>query len=277
MVLSGKPSSRSKDVQRFYNERTSQFLEVYGKHIQAFRTLEMDDYLQHILSSIGIESGWRCLDAGCGVGGPAEIFAKHKRGLHIDAVTISDEQITLAKKRIEKNGPLNSEIVFHNLDYHNLRDSFEPNSFDCIYFLESMGHSDCYADLIESAYDLLKPGGVLFIKDLFQRKNKNEWVDLRIQQLCHEINQAYHYSILSAPDLISSIQSNGFQLDYLRTPPIPPEQFEHLSISNDFQNIFGVGQISSWDNYIFPIEFYEVRAIKPKSSLSNAHLYHMNQ
>lgn len=277
MVLGGMQNSRSKDVQHFYNKRTSQFLEVYGQHIQAFRTLNMDDYLKHLSCSIGIQSGWRCLDAGCGVGGPAEFFATLNDGLHIDAVTISDEQISLAKKRIEQNQLKNSQIAFHNLDYHSLNDSFQPNTFDCIYFLESMGHSDRFALLIDLAYYLLKPGGVLFIKDLFQRKNNNEWVDLRIRQLCHEINQAYHYSILSAPDLLNSIQVTGFQLDYFRTPPIPNEQFEHLSISNDFQNLFGVGAISSWDNYIFPIEFFEVRAIKPKYSTTQAHLYHMNQ
>ena len=54
--------------------------------------------------------------------------------------------------------------------------------------------------------------------------------------------------------------------------------FEHLTISNEFQNLFNIGKIESWDNYVFPIDFYEILAEKPAfDPREQMHLYHMNK
>ncbi len=84
--------------QEFYNENTEKFLAVYGDIIQAFRTLNITDYLSYTIKSAGILPGMKVLDAGCGVCGPAIYFAENILDIQIDACTISDVQFNMAKK-----------------------------------------------------------------------------------------------------------------------------------------------------------------------------------
>ena len=49
-------------------------------------------------------------------------------------------------------------------------------------------------------------------------------------------------------------------------------------ISNEFQNLFNISKIDSWDGYVFPIDFYEILAEKPQEiKPEGMHLYHMNR
>ena len=55
----------------------------------------------------------------------------------------------------------------------------------------------------------------------------------------------------------------GWILAQLKTIDLPLEDFENLSISNEFQELTGIGRIDSWQDYIFPVEFYELVCLKP--------------
>jgi hypothetical protein len=60
-------------------------------------------------------------------------------------------------------------------------------------------------------------------------------------------------------------------------PEVAPREFENLSISNDFQELFGIGKIETWQDYIFPIDFYEIVVQKPIiKDKSKLHLYFLN-
>ena len=48
-----------------------------------------------------------------------------------------------------------------------LEEYFESDSFDVVYFLESFGHATNHEQVLNSAWGMLKPGGKLYIKDLF--------------------------------------------------------------------------------------------------------------
>ena len=41
----------------------------------------------------------------------------------------------------------------------------------------------------------------------------------------------------------------------LKTIDIPLEEFENLSISNEFQELTGINKIDSLRDYIFPVDF----------------------
>jgi ubiquinone/menaquinone biosynthesis C-methylase UbiE len=262
-------------VRDFYNKHTVDFLQVYGEIIQAFRTQKVEDYLSYTCHSLGMKDGEIWLDAGCGVAGPASYFARQFPNIQIEAISISEDQINRAAERLASTAE-SRQIHLQQMDYHQL--SFADHHFDGVYFLESFGHSDRQVHLIQEATRVLKPGGKLYIKDLFRRLHKNEWAQLRIDQLIHEINQAYAYHVCSLTEILDALRMEGMHIQFIKEPVVDPSTFEQLSISNAFQEATGIGKISSWDHYIFPIEFFEILAIKPVAlEAEKFHLYSKNQ
>lgn len=264
-------------VADFYNSTTDKFLQVYGEIIQAFRTNDVSDYLKYTIQSADLQPGQTVIDAGCGVTGPACFFAANVKDLKIEACTISQVQVEMATQKIKERG-LEQQIKVTLGDYHKLPELFAANSFDRVFFLESFGHSKNKALAIESAFNVLKPGGKLYIKDLFVRESKDEWEQLRINHICSQINDAYAYEVGNIHEVFSAIRKQGFLLNFIRPPQVDLTLFEHLSISNEFQNLFNIGKIDSWDGYVFPIDFYEILAEKPAfNTQADVHLYHMNR
>jgi cyclopropane fatty-acyl-phospholipid synthase-like methyltransferase len=272
-----KSKTNSKDVKKFYNQTTDKFLAVYGEIIQAFRTKNVGAYLDYTMDNMRIQNDMKLLDAGCGVGGPAIHFAKHYPNIQIDACSISEVQIEKANKNIASNSLQDQIKAFCN-DYHNLNDNFKHNHYDRVYFLESFGHSHDKKELLNAAWDVLKPGGMVYIKDLFTREVEEEWEQLYIDKICEDINQAYKYHIGDLYETLSILRKKGYIIHFMKIPEVDEKEFENLSISNDFQNLFDIGKIDSWDNYVFPIDFFEILAEKPRfSSEMERHLYFMNK
>jgi ubiquinone/menaquinone biosynthesis C-methylase UbiE len=264
------------DVRGFYNEYTNKFLKVYGDIIQAFRTKNVNDYLDYTIKSAGLEAGQSILDAGCGVAGPATYFAE-KLNINIECCTISDVQEKMAQENIAAKN-LSEKVRVIRADYHQIDQLYPQNKFDRVIFLESFGHSPDKSRLIDAAWNVLKPGGFLYIKDLFEREAGGDEDMRRIKEICLEINKGYQYAIADLHVIISLIRKKGFILNFVKTPEVELSLFEHLTISNDFQNLFDVSKINSWENYVFPIDFFEIKCQKPAFMLDmNKHLYHMNQ
>jgi ubiquinone/menaquinone biosynthesis C-methylase UbiE len=272
-----KQRNPSEGVAAFYNATTDKFLQVYGEIIQAFRTKNVNDYLDYTINSAQLQSGQQIIDAGCGVAGPACYFAQQLPDIQIEACTISEVQLKKASEKVaEKN--LQNRVRITLGDYHKLPDLYPENAFDRVIFLESFGHSKNKALAIESAFKVLKPGGKLYIKDLFMRESYNEWEQLRINHICEQINEAYAYEVGDIHPVFSAIRKQGFILNFIRPPQVDLSQFEHLSISNEFQNLFNISKIDSWEGYVFPIDFYEILAEKPEEvKPEQMHLYYMNR
>jgi len=109
----------------------------------------------------------RVLDAGCGIGGTS-IFIAKKIGCKIEGITICQNQVDKAKKLAEKLN-ISSLVNFSNQDYMNTK--FKSDSFDVIFALESVCHSD-KEKFLREAYRLLKKGGRLVVGDFFNSKSK---------------------------------------------------------------------------------------------------------
>lgn len=270
-----KAVNNAEQVRAYYNSHTDRFIEVYGEIIQAFRTNNVEDYLDYTILSMGLSKGQVAIDAGCGVCGPAIHFAKNIDDIKIEACTISDYQYEEGIKRVELAG-LSNKITPRNIDYHKLSVHF--NDVDLIYFLESFGHSSDKNKVIDECWNTLKPGGKVYIKDLFKRVSEDEWEQLRIDEICDDIDQAYCYQIADLNSILTKIRAKGFSLLYVKIPEVESGQFENLTISNDFQNLFNIGKIESWNDYIFPIDFYEILIQKPiVPSEEDMHLYFLNK
>lgn len=248
-------------VATFYNTTTPDFIKVYGDVIQAFRTRDLSNLLDYQIQAIGLQPGMTAIDAGCGIAGPATYFAK-KADIHIHAVTISSVQADLARQKIADQ-QLRHRIQVYEGDYHQLHTFLPAECADVVYFLESFGHSHDKAAAIDSAWQVLKPGGRLYIKDLFLRESLHPSHTPIINREVQRINDAYHYNIADLYTVLAHIRKSGWILAHLKTIDLPLHDFENLSISNDFQELTGIGRIDSWADYIFPVEFYELICLKP--------------
>jgi ubiquinone/menaquinone biosynthesis C-methylase UbiE len=249
------------DVRKFYDEQTDNFLKVYGNVIQAFRTKDVNVLLDYQITAMGLKKGMRVLDAGCGVCGPAIYFAK-QADVEIDAITISSVQQTKALKAIEKNG-LNEKIKVKLGDYHHLQTYYPKNSFDLVYFLESFGHAENHQQALDAAWEVLKPGGTIFIKDLFIKKTVSASMKENIDNEIAKINTAYHYNVPDLNNIVDFVRSKGYILSSLKTIDIPLQDFENLSVSNQFQELTGINKIENLREYVFPVDFFEIKCMKP--------------
>jgi cyclopropane fatty-acyl-phospholipid synthase-like methyltransferase len=266
----------TREVAAFYNQNTDKFLEVYGEIIQAFRTKDVTIYLDYTLKNAELADGQKILDAGCGVGGPAHYFAS-KLNVEIEGLTISDFQVKKSKE-LFRDKTLKGKVALRQGDYHLMDEIYGSDIFDRIIFLESFGHSGNKTLLIEKAYRTLKPGGILYIKDLFKREHPNKEDGKKIDRIVNEINRAYHYQVADLYEVLATIRRLNFILLFIKTPEVKTEEFEHLTISNDFQNLFDIAKIVSWEDYIFPIDFYEIKVMKPPYNIEEQkHLYFLNR
>ena len=268
--------NNSAQVAAFYNQTTHKFLEVYGEIIQAFRTNDVSVYLDYTIQNAELKDGQKILDAGCGVGGPASYFAS-TLNVEIEGITISSVQVEKSKEIIATK-KLRGKVNIKQGDYHCIDEVYGNEIFDRVLFLESFGHSSNKPLLIEKAFRTLKPGGILYIKDLFVREHPNLVDGKKIDRIVHEINKAYCYHVADLHEVLSALRKLNFILLFVKTPEVKVEEFEHLSISNDFQNLFDIAKIISWEDYVFPIDFYEIKVMKPPFDLNKEkHLYFLNR
>lgn len=262
-----QPNHSTEDVGEFYNSYNDKFLQVYGDIIQAFRTHDVEKLLDYQIEAMGLKPGMKVVDAGCGVCGPAIYFAQ-KAGVEVHAVTISKEQYQVAQKKIAEAGLEEKVTVYHG-DYHKLKDVIGKSDFDVVYFLESFGHSPYHHKAINAAWKILKNGGLLYVKDLFRRESLLPEHAPKIEREIKKINEAYRYNIADLYQVLGHLRKQGWILSKFKTIDLPLGEFENLTISNEFQELTGIAQIESWDDYVFPVDFFEVFCIKPEFDLSN--------
>lgn len=249
------------DVGKFYDEQTPSFLKVYGEVIQAFRTKNVEILLGYQAEAMELKPGMQVLDAGCGVCGPAIYFAKHT-GVHVHALTISSVQVEMAKENIRREY-VTDYVEVKRGDYHELDQLYPAESMDVIYFLESFGHATDHLKVLDAAWKVLKPGGLLYIKDLFLKVPMNAEMEKGIKKEADNINRAYRYNIPELPPVLHHVRKKGYVLSGLKTIDIPLEEFENLTISNEFQELTGINKIENLRDYVFPVDFFELKCIKP--------------
>ena len=258
-------------VGAFYDAHHKQFMNTYGSVIQAFRTRDIEDMLNYELKQIDIKAGDVVLDAGCGICGPALYFSK-RVSCRLHAITISEEQYKEAYLQIKDAG--DEQIELHLGDYHEMQHVFGSAVFDRIYFLESWGHSTQKKRLLSSSWKALKPGGIVYIKDLFRRVVHPGYAQHQIDALISAINAGYCYAVNELNELLDAARAQGFIVRFVKTIDIELDQFEDLSISNHFQNLTGINRTSDWNSYVFPVDFMELVLYKPSpQALGDADKY----
>jgi cyclopropane fatty-acyl-phospholipid synthase-like methyltransferase len=165
------PDGQLEDVRRFYDHWSPQFLASFGPTFQAGLLKEQeaaqedpDRSTRLMAERAGIGPGQRVLDVGCGVGGPAMAMASAFAGLTVCGVTLSGVQAVIARDLIVGAG-LQSQVSVLQGDYHRL--PFVSHSFDVAVLFESIGYSPDRIRLLGEVARVVRPGGRLYIKDVF--------------------------------------------------------------------------------------------------------------
>ena len=133
--------------------------------------IEMNEQLA---AQFDFKPGDHVLDAGCGIGG-SSIWLAENFGVKVTGITISETQIEQANKNAKKRG-VDHLVDFKLEDYTNT--SFNDESFDHVWALESVCYALKKSDFIKEAYRVLKKGGDFAMADGFASKREltaTEW------------------------------------------------------------------------------------------------------
>jgi tocopherol O-methyltransferase len=139
-------------------------------HSQSESLLNMNRVLARHL---GIRSGQRILDAGCGVGGSAIWLAK-TYGVEVVGITPVESQVARARRYADEQG-LADLVSFEQQDY--MHTTFPAASFDMVWGMESLCHAPEKRLVLAEAKRLLRPGGRLGIVEYMRTSRSNAAVE----------------------------------------------------------------------------------------------------
>lgn len=181
--------------------------ELYGMHIgyqgddmnsdSASKLME-----KKIIREADIQDGQQILDAGCGMGTLVFEIGSLYPNSRVYGIDLLDEHVSVANRY---------KTDFHNVsfsrqDYLSL--AFRDNSFDRIFFSESLVHAQDKRKLLSEAYRILKPEGKIIIADIFTLGNLTEDDEMRLVDFNEETGIPKFENL---DDIIRQLQDLGFQ------------------------------------------------------------------
>jgi cyclopropane fatty-acyl-phospholipid synthase-like methyltransferase len=198
-------------VREYYDANTWKFL-LTGTHRALHRELwgpgvtNRRAALQHahalVLDELGREDR-RVLDLGCGVG-TAALHVARERPVEVVGVSISPEQIRLAKRFAERGDPLQGRARFEVGDFTALPEHL--TGFDLAFAIESFVHADPASTFFREVGDALRPGGALVVIDDFRTDGRG---DGRLA----DFETGWHASsLMTVPDAVALAADAGLDL-----------------------------------------------------------------
>jgi cyclopropane fatty-acyl-phospholipid synthase-like methyltransferase len=165
--------------------------------------LKTNEVLADIASITG---GEHVLDAGCGYGGSAIWLAKN-RDCQVTGITLVAEQVNAATRYAEAHGVAGS-VKFLEMDYN--APALPDASFDVIWIVESLVHSDRKKDFFRESYRLLRPGGRLLIADYTARESPP--LSAAEKAMLAVAEDGWAMAELTPPgEYMAGLRSSGFQ------------------------------------------------------------------
>jgi SAM-dependent methyltransferase len=252
---------KPEDVARYYDAWTPHYIAAFGPCIQAHRPSDDDQFLNYLADRIGLRPGVRALDAGCGVCGPARHFAR-RTGVSIDALTISPLQAQMSEEANTAAG-LHQQIRVRQGDFHELASIYGKQVFDVVYFLESLSHSAEPARAIESAYEVLKPEGCIYIKDFFVRPCDTDAAQREVLNVVSRVDHLFEVKTAWARDILAHLKEAGFVMDFVERPGFTVDN----SRWQTFERTHGIDLFAGKDSFDWS-EWFEMKFRKPDAARS---------
>jgi cyclopropane-fatty-acyl-phospholipid synthase len=129
---------------------------VFSNDADSLETAQANKY-QLVSRKLGLRSGMRLLDVGCGWGGMV-LHAAERHDVRAVGVTIAERQVDLASKRVADAG-LVGRVEVRNQDYRSISDG-PFDAISSIGMFEHVGEARL-SEYFGRLFDLLAPGGRL--------------------------------------------------------------------------------------------------------------------
>ena len=169
-MVSGRRGAAASAVRHYYDANTWKFLltgtqraihrELWGPGVTSAAEAVHHTH-ELVLDRLGAEDT-RVLDLGCGVG-TASLYLARRRSLDVVGVSISPEQVRLARRFAERGGPLAGNVRFEVADFTDL--PHDLTGFDLAFAIEAFVHAGSAAEFFRNAARALRPGGALVVID----------------------------------------------------------------------------------------------------------------
>ncbi|WP_137886190.1 C17 cyclopropane fatty acid synthase CfaB [Pseudomonas sp. 2FE] len=114
--------------------------------------------LRHLCRKLRLQPGERLLDVGCGWGGLAR-FAAREFGVQVFGITLSQEQLELARARVRAEG-LEAQVQLELLDYRDLPQDGRFDKVVSVGMFEHVGHANLPL-YCQRLYGAVRAGGLV--------------------------------------------------------------------------------------------------------------------
>jgi len=253
------PVSSVGEVKQYYEDWTQRYIESFGDTFQSRRLNDLLKLTDYLIESAGIKSGMKLIDAGCGICGPA-IMLCQKIDVHIDAITLSEEQAQIAKKRVAEAG-LSDKINVICGDFQKMDSFLAKDAYDGIIYLESFVHSDNTQRAVDAAVAVTKPGGFIYIKDLYHGTARNQQEKKDIAQVVQNSNKHILMNVKKLHEVVAAFENAPITFDFIKKLGFDAD----VEVANDFirRNMIPLNQNFSGDLFLLKfLDYYELRVTK---------------
>ena len=258
-VQENSPISSVSEVKQYYEDWTERYIESFGDTFQSRRLNDLPKLTDYLIESAGIKSGMKLVDAGCGICGPA-IMLCQKIDVRIDALTLSDEQTQIAKKKVAEAG-LSDKINVICGDFQKMDGFLAKDAYDGVIYLESFVHSDNTQRAVDAAVTITKPGGFIYIKDLYHGTARNEQEKKDIAQVVQNSNKHILMNVKKLHEVVAAFENAPVTFDFIKKLGFDAD----VEVANDFirRNMIPLNQNYNGDLFLLKfLDYYELRVTK---------------
>lgn len=124
---------------------------------------------RHLAAKLLLQPGHRVLDIGCGWGGLALSMARMYKGVHVTGITLSEEQLAVARNRAAAEG-LADRVDFQLIDYRHVEGNFDR--IVSVGMFEHVGTRH-YEEYFQTVANLLTNDGVAVIHTIGRAEGPN--------------------------------------------------------------------------------------------------------